>query len=269
MGRILDAAFAITPIKESIKGKDALGIGDNIMATAQVKAMNEANGLPVVVMGLEQRRLMWSEVFEHNPRILRRPSGRFQILVNGPNARPYIAAKYQERWVWKKWNIQPGELYFDKTEREFAEPYRGCVLIEPHTKVANGNKAWEWQRWQMLVEEMADIRFVQTGPFNTRPLRGVELVATSFRQAAAILSVARAFVGSEGALHHAAAALSIPAVVLWSEFISPEITGYSQHRNIRHAGTPCGARVPCVGCKISMGLISVEEVMAELKEALQ
>lgn len=237
------------------------------MATSQVKRMHERSGVPIVVMGLGQR-LMWSEVFENNPRILRRPVGHCQVLINGPNARPYIAAKYQERWVWKRWDIAPGELYFSVPETRFAEPYRGAVLIEPHTKVANGNKAWQWERWQAVVDELPDVRFVQVGPFNTRPLRGVEFVETRFRLAAAVLSVASAFVGTEGALHHAAAALNVPAVVLWSEFISPDITGYATQRNIRHAGTPCGARVPCVGCKISMGLISVEEVINNLREVL-
>lgn len=242
-----------------------MGLGDWIMATSQVKRMNEASGVPVVVMGVEQRRFMWSEVFEHNPRILRKPTGRHQILVNGPNARPYIAAKYETRWVWKKWDIAPGELYFTEEEKAFAEPYRGCVLIEPHTKVSDGNKAWYWERWQMVVNETQH-RYVQTGPFNTRYLGGVEGVSTTFRQAAAILSVAKAFLGTEGALHHAAAALAVPAVVLWSEFISPEITGYVQHHNLRHASLSCGARIPCVGCRLSMEMITVEEVLEHLDE---
>ncbi len=246
-----------------------VGLGDWIMATSQVKTMHERNGgIPIVVMGVQQRRFMWSEVFDHNPRIIRRPEGRHQILVNGPNARPYISAKYQTRWVWKKWDISPGEIYLTPSERMFAQRYKGCVLIEPHTKIADGNKAWQWERWQTVIGEMPNVRFVQTGPFNTRPLEGVEFAATSFRQAAAILSVARAFVGTEGALHHAAAALGVPAVVLWSEFISPEITGYASQRNIRHAGDPCGARIHCVGCKISMGLITVEEVIGNLSEVL-
>lgn len=247
-----------------------MGLGDWIMATSQVKTMHEANGRPVLVMGVEQRRLMWSPVFENNPRIARRPipDTRCQILVNGPGARPYIAAKYQERWVWKKWDISPGELFLTELEREFAEPYRDCVLIEPHTKVADGNKAWYWDRWQAVVDETPEHRYVQTGPFNTRHLRDVEGVPTTFRQAAAILSVARAFLGTEGALHHAAAALSVPAVVLWSEFISPEITGYEQHHNLRHASSSCGARVPCVGCRLSMEMITVEEVLQHLEEVI-
>ncbi len=245
-----------------------VGLGDWIMATSQVKQLHESNGAPVLVVA-QRGRVMWSDVFENNPKILRREQTGCNVLLNAPGARPYIAAKYETRWVWKKWEKQPGEIFLMESERAFAEPYKGCVLIEPHTKVAEGNKAWYWERWQTVIDEMSEVLFVQTGPFNTRPLRGVELVATTFRQAAAILAGSRAFLGTEGALHHAAAALSIPAVVLWSEFISPEITGYPTHRNLRHAGTPCGARVPCVGCRVSMELISVEEVVQNLKEVLQ
>lgn len=230
--------------------------------------MNEISGKPVLVLG-RAGRVMWSpEVFTNNPRIIRRPEGSFQMLQNGPGMRPYIAAKQERRWVWKSWPIAPGEIYLSEDERSSAWPWTGCVVIEPHTKVADGNKSWQWERWQAVVDAMPNVRFVQVGPFNTRALDGVEMATTSFRQAAAILSVSKAFVGTEGALHHAAAALGIPAVVLWSEFISPDITGYAQHRNLRHAGEPCGARVPCVGCKISMGLITVDEVVGNLTEVL-
>ncbi len=245
-----------------------MGLGDWLMATAQVKQMHAANGAPVLIVA-QRGRVMWSDVFEHNPKIIRREEPGCNVLLNAPGARPYIAAKYETRWVWRAWDKAPGEIFLTESERRFAEPYRGCVLIEPHTKVADGNKAWYWERWQAVVDELPNVRFVQTGPFNTRPLQRVELVTTTFRQAAAILSVSRAFVGTEGALHHAAAALSVPAVVLWSEFISPEITGYESHRNLRHAGQACGARVPCIGCRISMDLIKVGEVIQQLTEVLR
>ncbi len=244
-----------------------MGLGDWIMATSQVRSMHQANRRPVLIIG-PAGRAMWSEVFLHNPRILRRPETNCQILRNGPGLRPYIRAKHPQRWYWKPWPIAPGEIFLSEDERASAFPYRGCVVIEPHTKVADGNKAWPWERWQAVVDALPDVRFVQVGPFNTRPLDGVELATTNFRQAMAILSSASAFVGTEGALHHAAAALDIPAVVLWSEFISPDITGYDTQNNLRHAGEACGARVPCVGCRISMGLITVDEVVSNLQEVL-
>lgn len=242
-----------------------MGLGDWIMATAQVKALHAKTGKQVAIVG-RGNRSMWSEVFENNPKIVTRPQRNVLTLVNGPGLRPYIAAKERLRWVWRPWAIEPGELFFTPEERAYAEPFRGCVMIEPHTKVPDGNKAWHWERWQTVVDA-SDERFVQVGPHGTRFLAGVEQVITdSFRQAAAILSVARAFAGCEGALHHAAAALSVPAVVLWSEFISPDITGYFGQTNIRHAGVACGSRIPCAGCRASMDKITVVEVMQALEE---
>lgn len=246
-----------------------MGLGDWIMATSQIRALQESNGGRKVLVVGQAGRMMWSaEVFEGNPRVIRRPEADCDILRNGPGLRPYIAAKHPMRWFWQKWPIAPGELYLSDSELAFSKIYHDRVMVEPHTKVSEGNKSWPWERWQAVVDSLPEVRFLQVGPFNTRPLRGVEFVPTTFRQAASLLSVSALFVGSEGALHHAAAALGIPAVVLWSEFISPDITGYPTQRNLRHAGDPCGARIPCVGCRVSMGLISVDEVVNSIKEIL-
>ena len=218
------------------------------------------------VVGFNMRP-QWSEVFENNPKIARQRSPTTVILKNGGGCRPYIQEKTPARWYFKEWAIEPGEIFLSTAEREFAEPFRGKVLIEPTTKISNSNKEWFWDRWQALVDKTG-YDFIQAGPVGTHRLRGVANVDTSFRQAMAVLSACRAYVGPEGALHHAAAALNVPAVVLWSEFIDPRFTGYATQRNIRHAGEYCGSRLPCEGCKESMRAISVEEVMQNLSEII-
>lgn len=236
------------------------------MATAQVKQMFAKVPVPVLVIGRSNTPQWPAEIFDHNPKIARDVRLRkVQVLRNGPGMRPYIVGKTDARWVWRMGTVKtPGEMFLTATERAFAEPYRGAVLIEPHTKVADGNKAWIWERWQEVVDR-SGVRFVQVGPHETKWLRGVEQVPTTFRLAAAVLSVAKAYVGPEGALHHAAAAFGVPAIVLWSEFISPDVTGYASQRNIRHAGAPCGSRVPCAGCKASMRAITVDEVLKNME----
>jgi hypothetical protein len=57
--------------------------------------------------------------------------------------------------------------------------------------------------------------------------------------------------------------------VLFSEFISPDVTGYGTQINIRHAGEPCGSRVPCAGCAASMMAIDVDEVAHGLRRAIE
>lgn len=243
-----------------------MGVGDWVIATGQVKAIHERTGRRVVVIGrggLPQ----WSEVFENNPKIARRHERGVERLINGSGMRPYIVGKTATRWTWKPWERESGEIYLTKEELALAEPHAGRILIEPNTKVSPSNKAWLFGRWQELVDRGGD--FVQVGPPGTRLLRGVHFVETAnFRAAAAVLAKSLAYVGTEGGLHHAAAALGRPAVVLFSEFISPEITGYDMHRNIRHAGPACGSRLPCEGCRASMEAITVDEVDQNLREIL-
>lgn len=242
-----------------------IGAGDWVMCTAQIKRAYAARGLPVLVIG-GHGRPVWSEVFLHNPKVLKRPHGRFQKLISGGGVRPYIADKSPARWTWKRWPIEPGEIFLSADEKRFGAQHGGKVVVEPHTKVAGGNKAWPWDRWQQLADRFPGA-LVQVGPPGTRTLRGVPLVVTpTFRHACAVLSASRAFAGCEGGLHHAAAALGVPAVVLFSEFISPEYTGYALHRNLRHAGEACGMRTPCDGCRQSMLAITVDEVERNLRE---
>jgi len=237
------------------------------MATAQARQLHESNGRPVLIVG-RFNRPQWHEVFENNPRIVRMPTSGAQRLANGSGMRPYIVSKTATRWTWKHWDIAPGEIYLTDAEKQFGIAHGGRVLIEPNTKVDGSNKAWIAERWQELVDRGGD--FVQVGPAGTWALRGVEFVETkTFRLACAVLAASRAFVGTEGGLHHAAAALGVPAVVLYSEFISPEITGYAGHRNLRHAGEACGSRVPCAGCRASMEKITVDEVSENLEQILE
>jgi len=244
-----------------------MGAGDWLMATAQVKQLYARAKRPVAVVD-RARRLCWHEVFENNPKISKRVGPMVPTIINAGGCRPYIAGKNPKHWTWKRWNIEPGEIYLSDAENAFAAPHAGAVLIEPSTKIADSNKAWIWERWQELVDRGG--RFIQVGPEGTRELRGVERVVTpTFRDACAILSVSRAFVGTEGGLHHAAAALGRPAVVLFSEFISPDITGYKSHRNLRHATEMCGARVPCASCRRSMEAITVDEVERNLREVIK
>lgn len=238
------------------------------MATAQVKQLHEANGKLVVVVG-RGGLVQWNEVFENNPRIVRQYTRGVNKLINAGGLRPYIAGKSTTHWTWKTWNISPGEIYLSHAERAFAKPHAGRILIEPHTKVPGSNKQWISTRWQELVDRGGE--FVQVGPAGTEVLRGVHFVETkSFRHACAVLAVSRAFVGTEGGLGHAAAALGVPAVVLFSGFISPKVTGYAQHRNIYKGTTVlgCGSRLACACCREAMKKITVDEVSDNLKAVI-
>lgn len=244
-----------------------MGVGDWIMATSQIRAINERTGRLVVVVDL-RGRIRWAEgVFNNNPRIASMQTRRTARLCNAGGSRPYIHAKTPTRWIWKLWDIAPGELFFDPDERRrIADTKSDAVLIEPHTKVPGSNKAWLWERWQ-AVASSGVARFVQIGPPGTRALDGVQFIETrTFREALLVMAACRGYVGTEGGLHHAAAALNVPAVVLWSHFIAPQFTGYASQTNIRHSDTYCGLRVPCMECHASMEAITTTEVIEAIAE---
>ena len=251
-----------------------MGIGDELMAAGEARLRHEATLLPVVIVD-RHGRPRWSEVWENNPYILRyRPPGAHNTLVNGGGVRPYIVGKGVTKWFWKKYKPIPAEFFFTKAELAFAEPYRGSIMIEPSVKaVGHDNKAWLTDRWNYLAHAIAiDMkqRIVQCVPSGHATLPNTETVLTpTFRLAAAVQSVCAAYIGTEGGLHHAAAANKTPAVILWAEFIDPSITGYTTMINLRHAHKVCGYRVRCSGCRKSMEAITVSEVVSALKRILK
>ena len=84
----------------------------------------------------------------------------------------------------------------------------------------------------------------------------------TFREALQVLSKAKLFVGTDGGLHHAAAALGIPSVVIWTGFTSPRHLGYDTHRNIHDGSEPCGTYDSvCQHCLLKSKAITVEQVL--------
>lgn len=236
------------------------------MSVGEAKALHKLTGKPVLIIGAHGRP-MWSEVFENNPYLLMRYPGKpFVRYVSGGGARPYIDRKTPTRWFWRPYQPKPGELYFTESEIRFAAPYRGMVMIEPSVKnVGHSNKAWQYERWIELVDTLK-LPWVQCTPEGQPGLPDVLRITTpTFRLAAAVLSVCKVFVGTDGGLMHAAAAVGVPAVILWSEFTSPDICGYKTMVNLRHAGKPCGNRLACQGCLSAMNAITVTEVATALK----
>jgi ADP-heptose:LPS heptosyltransferase len=92
-------------------------------------------------------------------------------------------------------------------------------------------------------------------------LAGVEQLETrSFRDVLAVLANASLYIGGEGGLHHGAAAVSIPAVVIFGGFIPPSVTGYATHANLTGGAEACGSLKPCAHCRKAMAAISIDDV---------
>lgn len=239
------------------------------MAAGEARKLFKSNSLPVLILDRHGRPRS-HEIWKGVPYIIQRAGGKpYNKIVNSPGWRPYIAGKTLNNWTWRKYKPLPAEIFFTPEERAFAEPYRGMVMIEPNVKnIGHDNKAWVASRWLELSKTRRDFLQCVSSPEQSLPAHVLKVITPNFRLAAAVLAVSRAYVGTEGGLHHAAAAVGTPAVILWSEFISPDITGYATMTNLRHAGRPCGNRMTCAGCRKSMEAISVVEVADALEKIL-
>jgi ADP-heptose:LPS heptosyltransferase len=111
---------------------------------------------------------------------------------------------------------------------------------------------------------------LQIGLKDKRKLKGVPYLETTFRQALAVLQGASLLVTTDGALHHAAAALGVPAVVIWGGFTSPKNLGYDSHTNLWTGAHPCGIwKYECPHCRKALNAITPQQVIDAIGETLE
>jgi hypothetical protein len=245
-----------------------VGFGDDIMTTARVRAMHERAPARVLVTGLDGEP-RWSEVWENNPKFARDRASAGQILRDGPGARPHLDYRRMTRgrFFFNEVMLEPGEIFLTEAEKALA---RCAIFIEPHVKVgASPNKDWGYQRFQELVRARPDLPWVQCD-HGLPLLEGIDVVSTgSIREACGVLSGARAAVLPEGGMHHAAAALGVPAVVIFGAYIPPSITGYDLHVNLwRDVPEAAGFNIPHPRAQAALDSITVEEVLDGLETIL-
>jgi ADP-heptose:LPS heptosyltransferase len=248
-------------------------MGDILLSMGEAKALHKSAKQPILIVGRDGRLVQHQGLFDGVPYLLTRrpPVARgYRRLLNCPGVRSYIASKTPEQWVWKPYTPIPADLKFTPGELEFAERYRGHVMVEPNVKdVGHRNKAWPHWTELMAALRAAGVSTVQCGPGGTANIADHFALTPSFRYAAAVLSVSRAFVGTEGGLMHAAAAVGTPGVIIFGAFISPEVTGYAMHRNLfTGEGLGCGMRTDCPHCRDAMRKITPGAVLDNLKELL-
>jgi hypothetical protein len=179
------------------------------------------------------------------------------------------------RWVWNmEFRAKAGEVFLDPQEIKFAELAQidGCVVIEPntpHQKSCSPNKQWPFDRYEAVARELTErgLTVVQmiSGPRGYRLRSGRKVGTETFRHALAILQRSALYIGCEGGLHHGAAAVGIPAVVLFGGFIPPQVTGYDTHINLTGGAEACGSLRACNHCRQAMAAISAENVLESIR----
>ena len=274
-----------------------MGYGDDIMATAYARAAVEEHPSSKVFFGDPNNPVhpFWSPVFANNPFILQ-PKKNIQenlrhiCIPDFPGSRRYIDYK-NSRWGYPNWaggrrhitefcwkfgfRAPRGDLFFSNDEIRKAKKIskrlpNNFIVIEPNiaTKPWTNNKGWNWSNWQTLVNRCPDIPFVQFGKEGPW-LEGVPTIKNTFREATALLTRAQGLVTTEGGLHHAAAAIHKPAVVLWGHFSSPATLGYDGQINLRQAtGQGCGRTEFCSQCTNSMNAITITSVESAVRRSL-
>ena len=256
-----------------------MGLGDNLMATGMARGAKERG--ETIAFG-DGQRLIWDHnsetIFLNNPNIARpgHDLSRARWINFYKGNRLYNVQDHaRERWVWNmEFRATPGEMFLEPDELKFAKRYgAGFVLIEPNVpdKLTGPNKLWPLDRYQRLGEwlkrdgyEVVQFEY----PGIRRALRGVRMLQVKgFRQALSVLRNARLVICCEGGLHHGAAAMGRPAVVLFGGFVPPQVTGYDTHENIA-VGEACGRYMPCDHCRAAMDAISLDEVYVRARKLL-
>lgn len=232
-----------------------MGYGDDLMLTAEARRLAEQHGKPAIVGNNE-----WSPMWENNPYISKTGDGPRTSSSIG--RRPYLRAWDNERLYYNEdFRPERGEIYFSAEENSYRDSLpNGLVMVEPHVKgTFGGNKAWVWDRWVEVAKALPVTQCLQP---RKRPLPGATTIRTdSIRQALCVLSKAKLLITTDGALHHAAAALGVPAIVIWGERTNPLILGYPEHVNLMSGDQFCGMMAPCSHCVKAMKAIAVDQVI--------
>lgn len=253
-----------------------MGSGDEIIGTGLARGFHARGKLAAFGDG---QKIIWSQwckdMFFNNPNIAHpgmESRSNIEWINHYKGARLYNKL-FNGHWHWNyDFKVKPGEFFFSEVEQSVIKSLKpslgnNFVLIEPnvewHKSVAL-NKDWGRENYELLAARLQKygIKVVQFLHKNSR--RRLPNVTTlefpNFRRAIAALSLATLYVGPEGGMHHAAAALDRRAVVIMGGFIPPQVVGYDHHVNLTGGVEACGSLNTCAHCKKAMENISVDEV---------
>lgn len=274
-----------------------MGIGDELMALGDAARLRGNRDIRVAIG--DGKKLYWSPLYDHVTWLWRsgeRIPDDAHWIVSFPGNRPYcdyerMIREARERFGWKSrmggreafqllrrkywrhsYHAFPAPVILTREEyakgaaltSSFKKP---VILIEPNIKLgAPENKRWPFGRYQKVVKARKDrVQFVQFG----RPLLDgvVSLPAMPIRSVLGLLFSIEGYLGNEGGLHHAAAAVGTPGVVVFGGYINPSVTGYQLHQNLFVQSEDEGCLSTPAG-QAALAAITVDEVVAALDRVL-
>lgn len=257
-----------------------MAYGDAIMATSLVRGLHAQGNLAAFGDG---KIIKWTgyceDVFQNNPNIARPGAEGQSNLVWFPHYKKNLTyCRYDgnaRKYIWNyDFKVEPGEVFFAERALPPADRF---IVIEPNVawqRSVHCNKDWGEVRYEQLAKALMEAGYliVQCIHGNSkRKIAGAYRMSTSsFHQAIGIMSQASLIIAPEGANHHAAAAVGVPAIVLWGGWSPPQTMGYDNHINLTGGVTEaCGNTSPCSHCRRAFNNISVEEVYQAAIKAMQ
>lgn len=250
-----------------------MGYGDEIIGSGLARGAH-ARGKRIAFG--DGRKIFWSHwaptIYKNNPNVA--PPGSegakdLEWISHYKGARKYNKL-VNGRWVWNyDFRVVPGEFFFTPEEKQIAETFTpGFVVVEPNVpwqKKVWPNKDWGEKKYIELTSRLRLQGYHVVQFLHSNSVRKLDCDVTmtlqSLRDVAAIMSRAALYVGPEGGMHHAAAAVGTRAVVLFGGFIPPSVTGYDAHVNMTgNSKVACGNIEPCVHCRSAMESITVSDV---------
>lgn len=247
-----------------------MGLGDELLASGRARRLHEKTGKRVCIVD-RRGAPRWHEIWD-GVEFLSKTLGQDVVtLADGPGCRPYIAGVRCGKVIFNLDHVAiPGTIAIsEQHQREGARLMPDqAVIVEPGYKGTNSadNKDWGWHNWVTLSTALMTIGHlvVQLVLPGRKALPDVwQIHADGVHGFAACVKQASLVITTEGGMHHTAAAVNTPAVVIWGGFTSPEFLGYLDQMNIydEHKMSPCGSRGSCAHCRERMNAISVERVL--------
>jgi ADP-heptose:LPS heptosyltransferase len=281
---VVPAASGSPPILgqgEVLLYRSAKPMGDALFITAAAREIRKRN--PAARIHVKTH---WPALFGNNPDVASAaairdpftpPAGAYPIVYDNPW--PPASRRHVIEIICRNLGLEgPVDLrtYYVPTDEErrlAAEmrPPNGRPLVVVHPFCgffAARTKQWHFAHWKRLLEiippEIETIRFGNHDEPATPAERANhrDILDADPRIVAALLASADAFVGQDSGMAHLATALGVPAVVIFTGYVPPEVFGYPQNRNLK----PDLPYIPCWqgdGCPPCRGEVCTQAVKPE------
>lgn len=253
--------------------------GDNLLLSCPAREIKKQNPKQHVI--IETR---WPELFADNPHVdavlTRHVSPRYHKIryFIDPGQGEHMIDQIIQRLPISipEWERKVDLFLSPESRFEDGKLPAVFIVINPvgKGKHSANRKEWGFENFVSLRAALSEVAFVQIGDAETPLLpRTADYRGRSILESAAIIQRARTGVFLEGGLMHVANAVDRPSVIVYGGAVSPEVSGYSMHRNL-HTSPDCGpcftSDQPMAACEtmVCMQSIPVDRVVAAVRSFL-